>query len=100
MPSIDTLSDQQFFLLIYGLVISTITFFCYGYDKLRAELGKRRVSERTLWILALIGGSLGALLAMHFFRHKTKKLSFQAVLALILLLQIILILFPYAHFFS
>ena len=78
-------------LVIYLVVINIITFFYYGYDKMRSQLRERRISEKTLWILALIGGSAGALLGMHFFRHKTKKLSFQAVIAIILTLQIWLV---------
>ena len=47
-----------------------------------------RTRELTLWILALVGGSLGTLLGMNYFRHKTKKQSFQAVLAMILAIQV------------
>jgi uncharacterized membrane protein YsdA (DUF1294 family) len=46
------------------------------------------VREKTLWLLALLGGSPAALAGMHVFRHKTKKLSFQAGLAAILAIQI------------
>jgi len=81
--------DIQFFLFVYFIAISIITFFYFGWDKMRAELNKRRVSEKMLWILSLLGGSLSALLAMHFFRHKTKKFSFQAGMAIILMIQIL-----------
>ncbi|MFZ2189380.1 MAG: DUF1294 domain-containing protein [Candidatus Magasanikiibacteriota bacterium] len=81
-------------ILIYFLVINIITFFYFGLDKIKSQIpGKSRTSEKTLWILSLVGGSVGALLGMHFFRHKTKKISFQAVLALILAGQILLIYF-------
>ncbi|HBU07454.1 MAG TPA: DUF1294 domain-containing protein [Candidatus Magasanikbacteria bacterium] len=80
--------------LIYFLVINIITFFYFGLDKLKSQIPNRsRTSEKTLWILSLVGGSFGALLGMHFFRHKTKKISFQAILALILAGQILLIYF-------
>lgn len=78
-------------LIIYFLVINIVTFFYFGFDKMRSQIGERRVRERTLWILSFIGGSAGALLGMHFFRHKTKKLSFQTVIAIILMAQIWLI---------
>lgn len=78
-------------LLIYFLLINLISFFYIGIDKMKAQLDRRRVSEKTLWFLALIGGSLGTLLGMNFFRHKTKKISFQAILAVILAVQIWLI---------
>ncbi len=82
-------------LLGYGVAINLVTFLFFGFDKMRATSGGslRRVPEKTLWILSLVGGSLGALLAMNLFRHKTKKLSFQAVLALILALQVILVFY-------
>lgn len=80
-------------LLIYLVVINTVTFFYFGWDKFQSTLRKPRINEKMLWFLAAIGGSIGALAAMHFFRHKTKKLSFQAALAIILMLQIWLVVF-------
>jgi len=78
-------------LLLYFLLINSISFFYIGIDKMKAQLNRRRVSEKTLWLLALIGGSLGILLGMNFFRHKTKKISFQTILAVILAVQLWLI---------
>jgi uncharacterized membrane protein YsdA (DUF1294 family) len=76
-------------LLSYLLLINIIAFLLFGLDKYKARFGHRRLSERRLLVLALFGGSAGALAAMSIFRHKTKKLSFQAVLALILALQLV-----------
>lgn len=81
----------QFIIILYLLVINLVTFFIFAYDKLIAGGTRRRISERMLWFLSLIGGSVGALLSMHWFRHKTKKLSFQAVLAIVIMSQIILV---------
>ena len=78
-------------LLIYFLLINIAGFFYIGIDKMKAQVNRRRVSEKTLWLLALIGGSLGTLLGMHWFRHKTKKISFQTILAVILAVQLWLI---------
>lgn len=76
----------------YIIAISIITFFYFGFDKMRSlRPDGRRVREKTLWILSAIGGSPGALLGMHFFRHKTKKPSFQGMMMLILLLQVAVI---------
>lgn len=75
-------------LLIYFIFINILTFAFFGYDKFKAEWHTHRVRELTLWILCLLGGSLGGLLAMNLFRHKTKKLSFQAGLTVIICLQI------------
>ena len=75
-------------LLIYLALINLISFFFIGLDKMKAQLDHSRVRERTLWLFTLIGGSLGTLLGMRYFRHKTQKLSFQAVVATILVLQV------------
>lgn len=84
-------------LIIYLVTINLVTFFVFAIDKSNAYKNKRRTPEKTLFILALIGGSIGTLLGMKTFRHKTKKLSFQAVLAIILTLQILLV---YTIFFT
>ena len=75
-------------LIVYLLGINLLTFFFFGIDKLKSQWKKRRVSEKQLWFLCLIGGSIGGLLAMKYFRHKTKKTSFQTVLILIIAVQI------------
>ena len=61
------------------VVLSAVTFLVYGLDKRAAELGKWRISESTLHLLAFFGGWLGALAAQRVFRHKTVKQPFQAV---------------------
>jgi uncharacterized membrane protein YsdA (DUF1294 family) len=86
------ITPLQFALIVYLLAINLAAFIIYGMDKAKAgTIGARRISEKTLLILALVGGSLGSLLAMNIFRHKTKKLSFQAALAIVLAVQIGLI---------
>ena len=85
------ISIWQFILITYLLVINLITFFIFAIDKFKATRFSRRVSEKKLWFFSLIGGSVGALISMNLFRHKTKKLSFQAVLALVILLQVFVI---------
>lgn len=72
----------------YLIVVNVIAFAMYGMDKSAAASSKRRTPEKTLWTVALIGGSLGALAGMKFFRHKTRKVSFQFVMALIVLVQV------------
>ena len=65
-------------LLIY-LAVSFITFIVYALDKFAAKAGRWRTPERTLHILALIGGWPGALLARQKLRHKSQKQSFRSV---------------------
>lgn len=63
-------------LIWYLAVINLITWIAYGVDKGRARAGKWRIPERTLLLMTLIGGSLGAMAGMILFRHKTKKAKF------------------------
>ena len=56
-------------LLYYLIVINVVTFLVYGIDKWKAKQGSWRISEATLLILAVIGGSIGALLGMKVWRH-------------------------------
>lgn len=76
-------------LLLAG--INLIAFVMYGLDKSRAKRGKWRISEKALFLIALLGGSIGAIAGMHLFHHKTKHWYFRIGLPLILLAQIILI---------
>ena len=78
-------------MLIGLVVLNVITFLVFGYDKLIAGGKARRVPEKILWILAALGGSVGGLLGMYVFHHKTRKLSFQVIMAGIFLVQTILI---------
>ena|SRR6516165_7093866 len=68
--------------VVYGIVVAVMSLVCflaYGLDKRRAAKGGRRVSERTLHLMAFLGGWPGALLGQRHFRHKTQKVSFRLV---------------------
>lgn len=71
----------------YLLIINLVAFVCYGVDKLKAKRNAPRVSERTLLLLALLGGSVGAWLGMLVWRHKTKHAMFSVGVSVMLLLQ-------------
>ena len=58
------------FLYIYLLVINVVAFCLYGLDKWKAKHNRWRISEATLILSAVIGGSLGAFCGMNLFRHK------------------------------
>ena len=77
-------------LLVWLAVINLLTFIVYGADKRRARKGKWRVPEKTLFLLPLLGGSVGALLGMRVFHHKTKHWYFVWGVPAILLAQIAL----------
>ena len=74
-------------LLVWLAVINLLTFIVYGADKRRARKGKWRVPEKTLFLLPLLGGSIGALLGMRVFHHKTKHWYFVVGMPLILVCQ-------------
>lgn len=76
--------------LLWVLALSLADFALMGVDKRRAKRGAWRVKERTFFLLALLGGSLGALLGMWTFRHKTRHWYFKFGLPAILLAQIAL----------
>ncbi|MDP9174093.1 MAG: DUF1294 domain-containing protein [Planctomycetota bacterium] len=72
------MSRLQWIVCAY-VVVSIVTFFTYGIDKGKAIRGKRRISEKTLHLLELLGGWPGAILAQRAFAHKRRKMSFMVV---------------------
>lgn len=78
-------------LLLYFLFINVLVFIFAGYDKSQARKNNRRVPEKTLFLMALTGGSLGLLTAMLLFKHKTSKTSFIVKFTMILAIQAALI---------
>ena len=80
-------------LAIYLILINLALFLTMAADKSRAKRDKRRVPEATLFLLALIGGSIGGISGMYSFRHKTRHMSFVIGFPLILALQLALAVF-------
>lgn len=77
--------------LVYYLIgINVLTFLVYGADKWKARRSKWRIPEDTLIWMAIVGGSVGALLGMYLFRHKTQHKKFKIGVPLILLVQLVL----------
>jgi uncharacterized membrane protein YsdA (DUF1294 family) len=74
--------------IIYFILINVVTFFLFGIDKWKAKKGRWRISEATLLIFAVIGGSIGAWLGMKTWHHKTMHKKFKYGIPLILLVQI------------
>lgn len=81
------------YIYIYLIAINIIGFFAMFVDKQKAKRNKWRIAEKTLFLLAFIGGSLGTTLGMHTFRHKTKHWYFKFGMPLILLIQLALIFY-------
>jgi uncharacterized membrane protein YsdA (DUF1294 family) len=74
--------------LYYLFIINFIAFILMYIDKQKAKKHKWRISEATLIGSSVIGGSIGMLLGMHYFRHKTKHKKFTILGPAILILQI------------
>ena len=84
-----------FILGIYLLITNILGFAFMGIDKRRAIRSAFRIPEATLFAVAIIGGSIGSILGMHVFRHKTKHWYFLFGMPIILILQIALVVFLY-----
>jgi uncharacterized membrane protein YsdA (DUF1294 family) len=82
------LFQTHWFIGTYLASINLTTIVVYGVDKIFARAHAWRVTERTLLLLALVGGSPGALLAIYLFHHKNRKSIFLLYFAIILLVQI------------
>lgn len=80
-------------LVWYLLAMNLAGAWLMHFDKRHAREGLRRVPERMLFAVALLGGSAGTILGMLLFRHKTRKRSFQIGLPAILILQILILYF-------
>lgn len=80
-------------LIGYLSVMNIIGFTIMGIDKKKAEKKKWRIRESTLFLVSLIGGSLGTLSGMYAFRHKTRKTGFVIGMPFILILHIAITVF-------
>ena len=78
--------------LIYFVIVNIIGFAMMGIDKQKAIRGAWRISEASLFLSAIIGGSLGCILGMQIFRHKTRHWYFQYGMPAILILQMIILI--------
>lgn len=76
--------------IFYLILINLVAFIVFGIDKYKAKKRSWRIPESNLIILAMLGGSLGGLIGMYVFRHKTNKLKFTIGMPMILLLNILI----------
>lgn len=83
--------------LVYFLIINVIGYSLMGIDKKRAVRGAWRISEASLFLIALLGGALGSTLGMHYFRHKTKHWYFRYGMPSIFAAELFLLLFIIAR---
>lgn len=78
------------YFLLYLLLINAAGFLLMMIDKQKARKNQWRIPERTLFLVALLGGSIGSLLGMRCFRHKTKHPTFTVGIPVILVVQLLL----------
>ncbi len=81
-----------YIVICYLVLANLIGFIIMGVDKKRAIRGAWRISEASLFLTALLGGSIGCILGMQYFRHKTKHWYFKYGMPAILFLQLAAIL--------
>lgn len=79
-------------LLVYLLIVNALGFILMLIDKIKAKKNLWRIPEATLFLVAAIGGSIGSILGMYTFRHKTKHVSFLLGMPLILAVQIVIVI--------
>ena len=77
-------------LWVWLSLINIVAFIAMGDDKYRAALGKWRISEKTLFLLAVIGGSFGGISGMYVFRHKTQHKKFSVGFPVIFIVQLVI----------
>ena len=77
-------------ILLLLVAVNLFSFTLYGLDKLKAKKGLWRIRESTLLLIAALGGSVGALLGMEVFRHKTKHWQFKVLVPVFFILHIAL----------
>lgn len=86
------------YFVIYLVIVNLIAFLAMYIDKKRAKYGKWRIKEHTLFILAFLGGSIGAIIGMYTFRHKTQKARFFIGFPVILVAEVLLAILIYNDF--
>lgn len=79
-------------LLVYYIVINIIGIYIMYSDKEKAKHGQYRIPEATLWSVAIIGGAIGTTIGMHWFRHKTKHITFKLGFPALAIIDIVLLL--------
>ena len=84
--------------ICYLLAVNITTFLVYGIDKYKAKKERWRISEATLLLMAVIGGSIGAWAGMRLWHHKTMHKKFKYGIPLIIIMQIALAVYLLTNF--
>lgn len=81
-----------YIIAVYIIFINLVSILLFKRDKSLARKGKMRIPEKTLFLSAILGGGPGAVLGMHLFSHKTKKVAFQLGLPLIAIVNVVVVM--------
>ena len=84
--------------ICYLLAVNITTFLVYGIDKYKAKKGRWRISEATLLLMAVIGGSIGAWAGMRLWHHKTMHKMFKYGIPVIIIFQVALAVYLLTNF--
>ena len=79
--------------MYYLFAINIVSFFLYGIDKYKSKKNKWRISEATLLMIAVIGGSIGAWVGMRLWHHKTMHKKFKYGIPVIMNMQVCLVVY-------
>jgi len=79
--------------MLCPVLMSIVLFFAMGIDKRRAKKGRRRISEKCLFTLAVFGGAIGGTLGMYLFHHKTRHWYFRYCFPLLAAIQTVILFF-------
>ena len=84
-------------ILGYLLAVNITSFLLYGIDKYKAKKGRWRISEATLLLMAVIGGSIGAWVGMRIWHHKTMHKKFKYGIPIIIIMQVALAVYLHTN---
>ncbi len=82
------MTEQLYLALVWMGVLSVFTLLLFGWDKLMAKLGRRRIPEASLLFACLVGGALGGFVGMHLFHHKIRKPKFYVTVPLLVVVDV------------
>ncbi len=88
------------YILYYIAAVSVLSVMICCTDKIAAKSGARRISEKTLFIISLLGGAIAMYVTMRIIRHKTRHTKFMLGLPIIILLQIAIFLMIFIKFYK
>ena len=80
-------------IFVYLVIMNIVAFIMYGVDKRKAIKGAYRISEKSLLLVAFLGGAVGAFLGMQIFRHKTKHIRFVVLVPVAIIADAALVIF-------